>query len=148
MVREEEFQALLSLKRQNTDQKDKMKELKLSLRTAEKESEDLRSHIEKLFSQNYELVRKNKSLQKQCKSLIHERLSLIEKGSLLPSFDDLKIESNFSRSNGRKHPPPKANSTRNKSCLSRLRESKQKAGRPERCALLDKRVAGGVTRKD
>lgn len=90
VVRNEEFEALLSLKRANTEQKDQIKELKSSLRTAEKEAEDLRGHIEKLFAQNYELVRKNKSLQKQCKSLVRERLELIEKGLIHFLFIDDK----------------------------------------------------------
>lgn len=52
------------------------------MRAMETESEDLKRHIERLFSQNYELIRKNKSLQKQCKSLIRERLELVEKGMI------------------------------------------------------------------
>lgn len=91
VVRDEEFQALLLLKSQNTAQKDQIKELKSNMRATKAESEDLKRHIERLFSQNYELVRKNKSLQKQCKSLIRERLDLVEKGNYLQSVPVLMI---------------------------------------------------------
>lgn len=48
MIANEEFEAMLSLKAQNTEQKDRIKELKAALRTAEKEAENLKSHIEKV----------------------------------------------------------------------------------------------------
>ncbi|KAI6176522.1 hypothetical protein M3Y97_00807300 [Aphelenchoides bicaudatus] len=92
VVREEEFQALLLLKSQNTAQKDQIKELKSNMRATEAESEDLKRHIERLFSQNYELVRKNKSLQKQCKSLIRERLDLVEKVEAMEENNNLQLK--------------------------------------------------------
>ncbi|KAI6225337.1 hypothetical protein M3Y99_01355300 [Aphelenchoides fujianensis] len=78
-VREEEFQVLLNMKQVNSEQKEKIKDLTGSVRKAEKEAEELRGHIEKLFAQNYELIRKNKSLQRQCKGLIKERMDLATK---------------------------------------------------------------------
>ncbi|KAI6220582.1 hypothetical protein M3Y99_01603800 [Aphelenchoides fujianensis] len=75
----QEFQVLLNMKQVNSEQKEKIKDLTGSVRKAEKEAEELRGHIEKLFAQNYELIRKNKSLQRQCKGLIKERMDLATK---------------------------------------------------------------------
>lgn len=76
VVAEKEFQLLRNLKHQNVDQQDRIKELHEQLKQSESNEAHLKENVEKLMKQTEVMLKKNRGLQTQCKTIARERSAL------------------------------------------------------------------------
>lgn len=79
VVREDEFQMLVDLRKRSMQQKDQIKDLQRDVENYCGEVENLQNNVEKLIRQNKELLRKNSSLHKQGRLLVQERSELLRR---------------------------------------------------------------------
>jgi chromosome segregation ATPase len=79
LVKEEEFQRMVDLRKMSNHQKEQIKDLQKDVEHYCCEVENLQNSIEKLIRQNKELLRKNGSLQKQGRLLVQERAELLRR---------------------------------------------------------------------
>ncbi|CAD5213381.1 unnamed protein product [Bursaphelenchus okinawaensis] len=74
----QEFELLRNLKQQNLELKDKIKEQQEQLNVSEETEKKLRANIEELITETEKMLRKNKSLESQCRTLFTERNNYVK----------------------------------------------------------------------
>uniref|UniRef100_A0A1I7SIG0 Cilia- and flagella-associated protein 157 n=1 Tax=Bursaphelenchus xylophilus TaxID=6326 RepID=A0A1I7SIG0_BURXY len=78
VLAEEEFDLLRNLKHQNLEQQEKIRDLHEQLKISEGVEKTLRKNVEELIAETERMLRKNKSIESQCRTLWTERNNYVK----------------------------------------------------------------------